>query len=155
MLQEVYLTDGSTHPLAPVWKRIAAAAFNFGLAYALLQILLQRFPAANEDFRLVLLPMLAYLLLQTMLMSLKGQSLGKWLFRIRVLDQNGSNPGFFGTVLARETAFVLLLLFFRWPAGLAYLICLIMLLIPKFKRRTLQDRFMGSVVVSLPKSAVR
>ena len=148
MNPEVCLENGKVYRLAPAWKRIAAAALNFGLAYALLQALLYCFPG-NNDFHLVLLPMLAYMLLQTILMSLKGQSFGKWLFRIRVLDKNGSNPGFLGTVLAREAAFVLLLIFFHWPAGLAYLICLGMLLIPKFERRTLQDRFMGSVVVSL------
>ena len=132
MNPEICLENGKVYRLAPAWKRIAAAALNFGLAYALLQALLYCFPG-NNDFHLVLLPMLAYMLLQTILMSLKGQSFGKWLFRIRVLDKNGSNPGFLGTVLAREAAFVLLA----------------MLLIPKFERRTLQDRFMGSVVVSL------
>lgn len=44
MNPEVRLENGKVYRLAPVWKRIAAAALNFGLAYALLQALLYYFP---------------------------------------------------------------------------------------------------------------
>ena len=44
MNPEVLLENGKVYRLAPVWKRIAAAALNFGLAYALLQALLSYFP---------------------------------------------------------------------------------------------------------------
>ena len=69
MNPEVRLENGKVYRLAPAWKRIAAAALNFGLAYALLQALLYCFPG-NNDFHLVLLPMLAYMLLHTILMLL-------------------------------------------------------------------------------------
>ena len=96
--------DGVHHTLASPGKRIIAAAINFGLAYILWTLAVFIFP--EEDNPTMPLATLAvYGFIQVWLMSAKGQSVGKYLMKIKVIDKNGSNPGGMGTVLAREVLF--------------------------------------------------
>lgn len=145
---EFIAEDGHVFFMASAWKRMVAAAINFGLAYLIWDITLYFFPVSDLP-TINLAVLAAYGFLQILLMSVKGQSIGKRIMGIKVIDKNGSNPGFLGTVLAREVLFLGLLIFFKIVGALPYLICLVMLFVPKFKRRTLQDKLMGSVVVDV------
>lgn len=117
---------------------------------------------------------LIYGIWQLVCMSKNGQSLGKKILGIRVLKMDGSNPGFWGTVLLREVLYniivaitavalgFVLIFILGLPSSsletivnlssfLATLICVVMLFNRKKSRRTLQDYLADTVVVQLPK----
>lgn len=101
-------------------------------------------------------------IVQLYYMSRYGQSLGKKIMGIRVLKSNGSNPGFFGTVLVRELAWGLIVLVILISAYFVLkvniLICSLLILLINFimlfsvkrDRRTLYDMLADTVVVKLP-----
>ncbi len=114
--------------------------------------------------------LLGYTVWQCVWMSKYGQSIGKRLLKIRVLKEDGSNPGFVGTVMLREVVFNLLIML---ASGIVsaigivaigenatmlsnllsfavWLACLVMLFMAGRDRRTLQDILAGTVVVKLP-----
>ncbi|WP_416191397.1 RDD family protein [Neisseria sp. CCUG12390] len=118
--------------------------------------------------------LVVYGAVQIYFMSRDGQSLGKKILGIRVLKTDGTNPGFFGTVLMREAAYYFLLglaagviayavqsvtgnpkmfdLLSNLLQIVAYAVCLVMLFNVKSDRRTLQDYLANTVVVQLPKA---
>lgn len=101
-------------------------------------------------------------IVQLVMISKSGQTFGKRLLKIRIVKQDGSNPGFMGAFLLREVAFQLILIAIAITLELlinysndnltllAYLVCLIMLFAAK-QRRTLQDRIAGTLVVNVSK----
>ena len=97
---------------------------------------------------------LAYLIFQAVLMSKTGQSLGKRLMKIKVVNEDGDNPGFAGTVAMREIVPNLVLTvvgmipFLGIIAQLGFWIaCLVMLFLVDRDRRTLQDMIAKTYVV--------
>lgn len=129
--------------------------------------------AESQSSVMIYLTMLAAVLIyggiQLFLMARDGQSLGKKVMRIRVLKQNGTNPGFFGTVFMREM--LLGLIFFavifvtalllgdevaaQWgnigQLGI-FVANLVMLFRVQNDYRTIPDLLADTVVVQLPKA---
>ena len=97
---------------------------------------------------------LAFLIFQAVLMSKTGQSLGKRIMKIKVVNEDGDNPGFAGTVAMREIVPNLVLTvvgmipFLGIIAQLGFWIaCLVMLFLVDRDRRTLQDMIAKTYVV--------
>ena len=105
-------------------------------------------------------------------MSKAGQSIGKYLLKIKVIKLDGRNPGFVGTVLIREIMFYtisgifsyLLIEFYIYLLNVdmlavlilnpvyGYLIplfCLVMLFRVDTNRRTLQDYLAKTIVIKV------
>ena len=113
------------------------------------------------------IPLLILTIIQFPLMSKYGQSIGKRIMNIKVIGENGQNPGFIGTVLVREILFniiakiillILSLLFVRVlhmneifvEVSLNYVVpitCLIMLFLTSYNRRTPQDLLAKTLVI--------
>ena len=113
------------------------------------------------------IPFLILTIIQILWMSKYGQSIGKRIMNIKVIGENGQNPGFIGTVLVREILFniiakiillILSLLFVRVlhmneifvEVSLNYVIpitCLIMLFLTSYNRRTPQDLLAKTLVI--------
>ena len=113
------------------------------------------------------IPLLILTIIQFLWMSKYGQSIGKRIMNIKVIGENGQNPGFIGTVLIREILFnliiniILLILsllfvrilqmneeFFKFSFGyITPIACLIMLFITNNNRRTLQDYLAKTLVI--------
>ena len=97
---------------------------------------------------------LAYLIFQAVLMSKTGQSLGKRIMKIKVVNEDGDNPGFAGTVAMREIVPYLvlgvvgLIPFLGAIAQFGFWVaCLVMLFLVDRDRRTLQDMIAKTYVV--------
>ena len=97
---------------------------------------------------------LAYLIFQAVLMSKTGQSLGKRIMKIKVVNEDGDNPGFAGTVAMREIVpnlvlgVVGLIPFLGVIAQFGFWVaCLVMLFLVDRDRRTLQDMIAKTYVV--------
>lgn len=118
---------------------------------------------------------LGLLVWQLVWMSTRGQSVGKRIMGIRVVDMAGQNPGFVGTVLMREVVFQLIILVVTFVIGFVFgillalagapdaieqydilfdiisyipsLICLGMLFNKNSLRRTLQDYLAKTMVI--------
>lgn len=120
-----------------------------------------------------ILSILVYCIVQVWMMSSRGQSIGKRIMKIRVLKTDGTNPGFWGTVMVREVLFNIVVTLASMIVGylvvlaargsaqtaeiitnvlgqLPLLICFVMLFNRSKNRRTLQDMMAGTVVVRLP-----
>ena len=113
------------------------------------------------------IPFLFLTIIQILWMSKYGQSIGKRIMNIKVIGENGQNPGFIGTVLVREILFnlivniillILSLLFVRVlhmneifvEVSLNYVVpitCLIMLFLTSYNRRTPQDLLAKTLVI--------
>lgn len=127
----------------------------------------------NVWFGSGLLVLAVYTVVQCWMLSRSGQSLGKKIMKIRLLKNDGSNPGFWSAVMVREVGFnIVLTLAAMVPAYLlafmagkdgftadnitnllsmiVWLVCLSMLFNPDKNRRTLQDYFANTVVVRVP-----
>ena len=118
-------------------------------------------------FIYLFIPLLILTIIQFLWMSKYGQSIGKRIMNIKVIGENGQNPGFIGTVLIREILFnliikiILLILsllfvrvlhmdeeFFEFSFGyITPIACLIMLFITSNNRRTLQDYLAKTLVI--------
>ena len=97
---------------------------------------------------------LAYLIFQAVLMSKTGQSLGKRIMKIKVVNEDGDNPGFAGTVAMREIVPNLVLTVLGMIPFLGIIVqlgfwiaCLVMLFLVDRDRRTLQDMIAKTYVV--------
>ena len=97
---------------------------------------------------------LAYLIFQAVLMSKTGQSFGKRIMKIKVVNEDGDNPGFAGTVAMREIVpnlvlgVVGLIPFLGAIAQFGFWVaCLVMLFLVDRDRRTLQDMIAKTYVV--------
>ncbi|MCP2040213.1 putative RDD family membrane protein YckC [Neisseria sp. HSC-16F19] len=115
------------------------------------------------------------LIWQLVWMTTRGQSIGKRMLGIKVVNMEGQNPGFVGTVLMREVVYQLIILVITFIIGfiagmflaaggtleamdeystlfdaLGYIpliICLIMLFNKNNMRRTLQDYLAKTIVI--------
>ncbi|QMT34084.1 RDD family protein [Conchiformibius steedae DSM 2580] len=171
-------TDEIEVDLASPWARMGAALLNsvfFVLTYIpFLGTLFTVFgnPDASALIPLTLLIPLVYGIWQLVQYSRHGQTLGKKIVGIRVIREDGSNPGFMGVVL-REGVYNIILLaitllialplgltsknvinIYDWILMFASLICVVMLFaVPD--RRTLQDMLAKTVVIQLPKDHSR
>ncbi len=106
---------------------------------------------------------IAYAIWQIMMMSKRGQSLGKQIMGIAVIKEDGSPAGFMGVVLLREGLFLFAIMILASLISIAtgsqelvdlfnyvpWLVCLVMIFTNK-DRRSLQDMIAKTVVVKLP-----
>lgn len=179
--------------LASPWLRIAAALINsilltiamipmiIGMVAAMMQfaddggglenlsdeqageLVMQMF--GSSWFLIGALILLAFGILQCVMMSKSGQSIGKKLLNIKIIRENGDEGGFVYNVLVREIAYNIMVSILGYLASLplhsnpdvvvniisygAMLVCIIMMFAAR-ERRTLQDMLAGTVVVQLP-----
>ena len=99
---------------------------------------------------------IAFCIYQIVIMAKDGQSLGKKILRIRVITEDGENPGFVKYVLVRVLLFYLLVAITPaflgetvaatvfWVCAIA---CVIMLFIEGRNRQTLQDLLAKTLVI--------
>lgn len=99
---------------------------------------------------------IAFCIYQIVIMAKDGQSLGKKILRIRVITEDGENPGFVKYVLVRVLLFYLLVAIAPaflgetvaatvfWVCAIA---CVIMLFIEGRNRQTLQDLLAKTLVI--------
>ncbi len=162
--QALFAEDDVVVELASPWVRMGARILDF-LPLALIGIvaaIVAPFfagPAEQSGGMVVLLMLLAMLVFtgyQIWLMTRYGQSLGKRLLGIRVIKEDGSNPGFVRYVLLREFAFNLILQFIGLIPLLGPLVvlvvwvaCVVMLFLEDRDHRTLQDMLANTLVVKV------
>ncbi len=143
------LFDAQTWPLASPWKRLGAVIVDGLIAFgvALPGLMLVGFggetgsePVAVLGGLFLLLPLLALSVYQIMLLSRDGQTIGKRILNLRIVDaRDGSNPGFVRAWLLRS--FVMGIL------GFVPLVSLVdALMIFTDEHRTLHDRLAETVV---------
>ena len=166
--------------LASPWNRIAAYIINTLLTSivvtpGIIILIIEMIRSKSIGYNLIgpvlciMIPLTIYGIWQIILMSKKGQSLGKRMMNIKVIGMDGRNPGFIGTVLLREMVFnmivtiVSLILTFifvgllNFPKTLTsnffeYLtpfILLVMLFRKKTLHRTLQDYLARTIVIKV------
>ena len=170
--------------LASPWERIAAHMINcilflfFCCISSLLYIVQYIFQQESESideiafYIFMLIFLTPFFILQLIMMSKAGQSIGKYLLKIKVIKLDGRNPGFVGTVLIREIMFYtisgifsyLLIEFYIYLLNVdmlavlilnpvyGYLIplfCLVMLFRVDTNRRTLQDYLAKTIVIKV------
>ena len=173
-------TDEIEVDLASPWARMGAVVLNWLFGFLASTPLLGAtfFVMKNIEqngsvifaLPLAMLIPLVYGIWQIVQYSRYGQTLGKKIVGIRVIREDGSNPGFMGVVL-REGVYNIILLaitllialplgltsknviniyIYGWILMFASLICVVMLFaVPD--RRTLQDMLAKTVVIQLPK----
>ncbi|AUZ05584.1 MULTISPECIES: RDD family protein [Vitreoscilla] len=97
---------------------------------------------------------LGFLIFQAVLMSKTGQSLGKRIMKIKVVDEEGENPGFKGVVLMREIVpnlALTVIAMIPFIGGIIqfgfWIACLVMLFLIDRNRQTLQDLIAKTYVV--------
>ncbi|UOP04531.1 RDD family protein [Conchiformibius kuhniae] len=177
-------TDDIEVDLASPWARMGAVLLNtvfwFITILPMLVVLFQNFNIETNEFSpqfmqqsglavaaWLLLP-LAYGIWQLIQYSKHGQTLGKKIVGIRLIKEDGSNPGFVGAILLREVVYGIIIgvlgLVLTLATGaksdesvwgdvmnlLATLACVIMMFAAR-DRRTLQDMLAKTVVIKLPK----
>ncbi len=140
---------------------IVVAGINLGMEkaeqvasmsdFAILLIILQDYP--NYVWMTVGLLMI-YCVIQVVMMSKTGQSIGKRIVGIKVVTENGDNPGFVGTVLMREVVFNIILFFIGLIPFLGgvvrfcvWVAVFVMIFLENSNRRTLQDKLAKTLVV--------
>lgn len=182
-------TDEIEVDLASPWARMGAVLLNslFGVLTVIpsqIALLIANSTSGSKS-NIALLIALSGLLLpliygiwQLVQYSRHGQTLGKKVVGIRVIREDGSNPGFVGAVLLREVVYSMIVgiiaLVIALPFGLnmsseqvsvgdtiynivsmlPMLICVVMLFSAR-DRRTLQDMLAKTVVIKLPKDHSR
>ncbi|MBI0067731.1 MULTISPECIES: RDD family protein [unclassified Snodgrassella] len=111
----------------------------------------------------ILIPSIPFITAQWIMMSKTGQSFGKRIMKIKVINLDGRNPGFVGTVLIREILFQTIIIIFSYllieifnlnPEStekifnyLITFICFFMLFRTEANRRTLQDYLAKTIVI--------
>lgn len=105
-----------------------------------------------------------YLVIQAIFMSRDGQTIGKKIMGVKVIDADGETAGFVRFFLLREAVYNIILTILGVPLGvalnseqvaqipsiIALLICFVMLFVAA-DRRTLQDKLANTYVIQLPK----
>ncbi|MBH5329518.1 RDD family protein [Eikenella sp. S3360] len=149
--------------LASPWQRMGARIMD-GLPFAgigiLAAILLPIMGgsgggAAMALIIVALLAILGLLIYNLVIMTRDGQSIGKKIIGIRVITEDGDNPGFVKYVLVREFAynmiFTIIGLFSEALGNLlafvAAIVCIVMLFRESSNRQTLQDLLAKTLVI--------
>ena len=182
------LPETAPPPPAPRLRRIGACLFNYALFMLVwLPVLITLEPKwrsltlamlvwnpytpppvlslayyAEEGTTTVLSMVLLALVVQAALLAVRGQSLGKMLFGLKIVGANGERAGFWRLVVVREAGFYLclllasrlpLLFFSPWESALdqtryvrPLLLALCLLMLCVGSRRTLQDMLAGTAV---------
>ena len=176
-------TDEIEVDLASPWARMGAVVLNwlFGVLTFVPTLAATYFLSSSSKNNIALFIIIPSLLIplvygiwQLVQYSRHGQTLGKKIVGIRVIREDGSNPGFVGAVLLREVVYNMIVgiiaLVIALPFGfgmsseqvsagdniynmvstLPTLICVVMLFSAR-DRRTLQDMLAKTVVIQLPK----
>lgn len=110
--------QGQTDMGAPIWRRVSATAVDFvvvpvvAMFVMLVSGAIEHAEAWVNGFpwvRVFLLGVVGYLLVNGVLLFRSGQTLGKWLFKIRIVDQSsGEIAPFWKLITLRALFFPLL-----------------------------------------------
>ena len=140
---------------ASIWSRLSAATVDFfvvptvALIIMLISGALENAEAWSKGFpwvRVLLLGIAAYLLVNGVLLWRYGQTLGKRLCNIKVVDhKSGQQPAFWKLIVLRAPFFPLL---YSSLIGLWYLPAIDLLLGLRKDRRCLHDWVCGTNVVN-------
>ncbi|RRD89287.1 RDD family protein [Conchiformibius steedae] len=176
-------TDEIEVDLASPWARMGAVVLNkLFLVLTFVPAIAAASLSGSKGNIFIIIPSLliplVYVIWQLIQYSRHGQTLGKKIVGIRVIREDGSNPGFVGAVLLREVVYSIILtiiaLIIILPFGLSTasssstetvtandaillmdnLVCVIMMFAAR-DRRTLQDMLAKTVVIQLPKDHSR
>ena len=164
--------------LATPWQRVAAYLINFAFFLvccyvgARLYIFHQgSLPVSMHIDDIALTIYLLILLIPSIpliiahMMSKTGQSFGKRIMKIKVINLDGRNPGFVGTVLIREIVFYTIVGIFSYLLikifnlnqesteqicnYLITFVCFLMLFRTEANRRTFQDYLAKTIVIKV------
>jgi uncharacterized RDD family membrane protein YckC len=130
--------------LAERWKRLAAAIADFAFAIGavfLMTLILPLFGISpDHEANVAAFGLLALMVVQLVLLGKKGQTLGKLVFRIKIVDRNTlQNPGFIQTGLVRG---------FLYAFSITLIVPLVdALWIFKKGNRCLHDLIAGTIVI--------
>lgn len=153
--------DDIEFELAGPWQRINARVIDSLIFLIPISPILIGIALDNETMSIALsalggLGILALFVYQLVIMAKYGQSIGKKAMKIRVITEDGDNPGFWRYVGLREFVFNIILSiialipfvgsFVNFGAQIA---CLVMLFLEKSNRRTLQDMLAKTLVVKV------
>ena len=140
---------------ASIWRRVSAAALDFfvvptvALIIMLISGALESAEAWSDGFpwvRVLLLGLTAYLLVNGVLLWRHGQTFGKWVCKIKVVDQNsGQLPAFWKLIVLRAPFFPLL---HSSLIGFWYLPAIDLVLGFRADRRCVHDWVCGTKVVA-------
>ena len=140
---------------ASIWRRLSAATLDFfvvpivALIIMLISGTLENAEAWSNGFpwlRVLLLGVAAYLLLNGLLLWRHGQTLGKWVCKIKVVDhKSGQLPAFWKLIVLRAPFFPLL---HSSLIGFWYLPALDLVLGFRADRRCVHDWVCGTKVVA-------
>ncbi|MBQ9600575.1 MAG: RDD family protein [Neisseriaceae bacterium] len=169
MREEVMMKDSEIEvELASPRQRISAVIINGLIYFAVVMITVAiSFSLGFDKKQLIVLPILGVLIVhivQLILMSRDGQTIGKKIMGVKVIDADGETAGFVRFFLLREAVYNIILTILGVPLGvalnseqaaqipafIALLICLVMLFVA-IDRRTLQDKLANTYVIQLPK----
>ena len=169
MREEVMMKDSEIEvELASPRQRINAVIINGLIYFAVVMITVAiSFSLGFDKKQLIVLPILGILIVhivQLILMSRDGQTIGKKIMGVKVIDADGETAGFVRFFLLREAVYNIILTVLGVPLGvalnseqvaqipsiIALLICLVMLFVA-IDRRTLQDKLANTYVIQLPK----
>lgn len=169
MREEVMMKDSEIEvELASPRQRINAVIINGLIYFAVVMITVAiSFSLGLDKKQLIVLPILGILIVhivQLILMSRDGQTIGKKIMGVKVIDADGETAGFVRFFLLREAVYNIILTILGVPLGvalnseqvaqipsiIALLICLVMLFVAA-DRRTLQDKLANTYVIQLPK----
>ncbi|MEM7100135.1 MAG: RDD family protein [Pseudomonadota bacterium] len=146
------------HPA--IWRRIVATGIDFILVPAISFVLMivtglmetaDAYAGYQPWFRGVILGTTAYLLLNGWLLCRRGQTIGKWMTRIRVVTLNGDVPDWWNLILVRALFFPLLYLPVLYPmVGIFAVVPFIDLAFAiSAQRRSLHDLVAGTRVAAV------
>ena len=146
--------------LEPKWRSLTLAMLVWN-PYTPPPVLSLAYYAEEGTTAVLSMVLLALLLVQAALLAVRGQSLGKMLFGLKIVGANGERAGFWRLVVVREAGFYLclllasrlpLLFFSPWESELVHtryvrlLLALCLLMLCVGSRRTLQDMLAGTAV---------
>ena len=148
--------------LASAGQRIIAVLLNQVILCIIVSVVI--WEEKGKVTQSVMLGMLIYGIVQLILMSRDGQTIGKKIMGVKVIDADGETAGFVRFFLLREAVYNIILTILGVPLGvalnseqvaqipsiIALLICLVMLFVA-IDRRTLQDKLANTYVIQLPK----
>ena len=147
---------GPTDMRAAIWRRVLATSIDFvvvpGMAMLVMLVtgVIENAEAWVDGFpwiRVFLLGVVGYLLVNGMLLFRSGQTLGKWLLKIRIVDYRSGETAPFWKLLAFRAPFFPLL--HGALIGYWYLLLLDAVFALRADRRCLHDILCGTKVISI------
>ena len=145
--------------LASPWQRIGARLLDIVIFAAIFMVFFFVIAIFIKDSMMViglsLLFVFAFGIYQMVIMSRDGQTIGKKALNIRVITENGNNPGFVKYCLVREFGYSFIFTLIGMVSKtlgdslgiVATIVCVVMLFLEDRNRQTLQDLLAKTLVI--------